>query len=365
VIAPWIYAVSRSQHGADALRVLFWHNIIGRFTKIGAPPTLDYTTGHQNSPGKYLLELPVYLLPWTLLGAAALGRAWNRVRDSSKQATAWRFGVCAIVPFLVLLSLAATARDIYAAPVLLGFAILIGLWCSEITVGHLAQRATRFDRIAIFGTRALVTLIAAVFVLVLAVLTVASGDFTYVSGAAAIAALAIIGLRFAAALQRHNDLFRSLAWTYTAYATTLTLGGLAVFPTIDRGQDLPSVAQQVREDARGGPLALWDPDETTVAILDHRAHIPFVVLTPDSGSPEKALSRWFAANGSGAHVLMKLPGSGPSDVSRLLARLHPMAPADDGVVTTLANEGVVAVAHRYELPEGRRYALLSAPAKHF
>src|SRR2546430_3492120 len=64
------------------------------------------------------LELPIYLLPWTVLAAAALRRAWDRVRASGAEGTPWRFAGGATLPFLALLSAAATARDIYAAPVL-------------------------------------------------------------------------------------------------------------------------------------------------------------------------------------------------------------------------------------------------------
>src|SRR5215469_4132165 len=149
IIAPWLVAVAHEAHAGETLRALFWHNLVGRFTKVAAPGALDYTSGHRNSPGKYLLELPLYLLPWTLLVAAALVRAWRRARHNDPEATAWRFALCASVPFLVLLSVAATARDIYAAPALLGFGVLAGLWAHEAphAVGwadHLALRLSRY-----------------------------------------------------------------------------------------------------------------------------------------------------------------------------------------------------------------------------
>ncbi|TLY66777.1 MAG: phospholipid carrier-dependent glycosyltransferase, partial [Gammaproteobacteria bacterium] len=34
IIGPWVLAVARSEHGADALRALFWNNVVGRFTRI-------------------------------------------------------------------------------------------------------------------------------------------------------------------------------------------------------------------------------------------------------------------------------------------------------------------------------------------
>src|SRR5207248_1623262 len=81
-----------------------------------SPAALDYTLGHRNAPGKYLFELPFYLLPWTPVVAAALVHAWRRVREPDAAGTAWRFALGASLPFLAVLSLAATARDIYAAP---------------------------------------------------------------------------------------------------------------------------------------------------------------------------------------------------------------------------------------------------------
>src|SRR5215469_17315522 len=106
LIGPWVLAVTRTPQGHDALLTLFWHNIVGRFTRVASPAALDYTSGHHNSPGKYFLALPVYLLPWTLLVLAALARAWARARDPVPSGTAWRFSLAASVPFLILLSLA-------------------------------------------------------------------------------------------------------------------------------------------------------------------------------------------------------------------------------------------------------------------
>jgi 4-amino-4-deoxy-L-arabinose transferase-like glycosyltransferase len=369
LIGPWIYAVSRTDHGRDALLSLFWHNIVGRFTRISGPAALDYTTGHKSWPGKYLIELPVYLLPWTLLAAAAVGRAWVRLRSGIDRGTPWRFAICAIVPFLVLLSLAATARDIYAAPVLLGFGLLVGLWLSELVVGGRRPALSRFDRFAIRGTQVLVALIAVGFAAVLVVLAVAAAGLSginYAINAAVIIAITVITLLFASNMQRSGDPFRALAWTYTAYAATLTLGGLAIFPTIDRWQDLPSLARNIHDDSRGRPLALLNPDETTIAMLDHRLRTQFVALNTDTDNPADLVSGWFRTQGQQARVLVKLPGRTPGDVKRVLDRIHPTRAPDDGVAGTLTSSGVATVVRRYELPEGRRYALLgpAQPAQH-
>jgi 4-amino-4-deoxy-L-arabinose transferase-like glycosyltransferase len=361
LIGPWIYEVSHSAHGSDALRSLFWNNIVGRFTKVAGAGALDYTLGHKNTPGKYFIELPVYLLPWTLLAVAASRRAWDRLRGGVTRNTPWRFAVCAIIPFLLLLSFAATARDIYAAPILLGFAVLIGLWLSELVVGGRRPTLSKLDRFAIHGTNVLVAVIAIAFSTVLGILALASPGFSgihYAINAVVVVAIALITLLFALNMQRAADPLRGLAWTYTAYAATLTLSGLAIFPVIDRWQDLPSLARNIHEDVRLGALALLDPDETTIAMLDHRFRTRFVVLSTQSDSAANVVSGWLRSQGRRAHVLVKLPGRTPGDVRRLLDRIHPAPAPDDGVAGTLASSGVATVVHRYELPEGRRYALL-------
>src|SRR6185437_6780571 len=95
IIGPWIFAVTQTAHGRDALLALFWHNVVGRFTKISAPAALDYSQGHKAAPGKYFIELPVYLLPWTLLVAASLYRAWGKVRVAGPPGTPWRCAISA------------------------------------------------------------------------------------------------------------------------------------------------------------------------------------------------------------------------------------------------------------------------------
>jgi 4-amino-4-deoxy-L-arabinose transferase-like glycosyltransferase len=361
VIGPWIFEVTLSEHGREALYSLFWNNVVGRFTKVAGPGAIDYTQGHQNKPGKYFIELPVYLLPWTLLAAAAVWRAWTRLRAGTNRSTPWRFAISAIVPFLLLLTFAATARDIYAAPILLGFGLLIGLWLSEIVVGGRRPSLSRVDRFAIHGTNVLVALIAVGFATVLVILALAApglSGINYAINAVVVIAITVITLLFASNMLRSGDPLRSLAWTYTAYAATLTLSGLAIFPLIDRWQDLPSLARNIHDDARSGPLALLDPDETTIAMLDHRLRTQFVALDTQTDTPANVVSAWLRSQGHDAHVLVKLPGRTPGDVKRLLDRIHPTPAPDDGVAATLVSSGVATVERRYELAEGRRYALL-------
>ena len=120
-------AVAARPEGAEFLRAFFFNNLVGRFTEV---PGVGYASSHPGSPGTYLLQLPVLLLPWTLLVVAAAAAAWRRSSGGDRR-SAWRFAVVSIVPGLLVLSAAATARDIYAAVLMPGFALLGGLWAAR------------------------------------------------------------------------------------------------------------------------------------------------------------------------------------------------------------------------------------------
>jgi len=359
IIVPWIWAVAESPTGGESLRALFWHNLMGRFTHIAAPPALEYTSGHRNSPGKYLLELPVYLLPWTLVVAAALRLTWTRARAADASATAWRFGVAASVPFLVLLSVAATARDIYAAPALFGFAVLTGLW-----VAAAEHSPSELDRLAVRLTAALVLVIAQLLAFALAILAIAGAGSRGACLTAALGALLVAMPAFWVAMQseRHGSLARSLAWSYSGYAAALTLAALAAFPIVDRWQDLPALARSIRADCAQKPLALLDPDETTIAMLDHGSRTPFTILAGGADAAQ-SVSEWFSARGDEARILVLLPGHAIGPLTLLLSRLRPLPPLSDGIAARLGAEGVATLLARYELSQGRRYALLGPPPK--
>jgi 4-amino-4-deoxy-L-arabinose transferase len=358
VIGPWVLAVLHSAGGSDALRTLFWHNVVGRFTRVAGPAALDYTTGHPNSPGKYLIELPLYLLPWTLVVAAALARAWQRARAPDSAGAAWRFALASCLPFLLLLSLAATARDIYAAPALLGFGLLVGLWAHE------AQQAPgRLDSLAVRGSRWLLGAIAWAIALALALLAIAGAGARTACLLAAVGVIVCVhvALALAARAQRAAALKQSLLYLYGGYATALCVTALAALPIVDRWQDLPALARRVHADTAARPLGLLNPDETTIAMLDHGLRTPFTIVTGSTGNTRAAVAAWLGAHGAGARLLVLLPGHTPGTVSHLLARFHESAPPGDGVAAELVTSGTAVLIERYELPQGRRYALLAAP----
>jgi 4-amino-4-deoxy-L-arabinose transferase-like glycosyltransferase len=369
VIGPWIYAVAHTAHGDESLRVLFWYNLAGRFTDVAAPAAYRYSVDHRNTLGKYFFELPVYLLPWTALAATAARHAWGRVSIAGPRGTCWRFAVAASLPFLLLLTLAITARDVYAAPALLGMSLLIAL-----EVGEVQRSASHDDRDPLRWTRRLIAAIASVLaatLLVLGIGSLARGAESLAHRSIAIGryafaitlmlAMVTYTLRRSAAAQRRAQVLRSFQWSYAAYAAAFCITSVVVFPTMDRWHDLPLLATQIHSDTGQASLALLDPDETTIAMLDRRLRVPYTALTTNAESPREVVSRWFAAHGNDARVLVLLPGHAAGELTPLLQRLHLDHPAGDGVAGELAAEGVASIVHRYALPHGRRYALLAAP----
>ncbi len=361
VIGSWVRAVWLGPDGASALRILFWNNLMGRFAHVDAPAQFNYSEGHQNWPAKYLVQLPSYLYPWTLLALAALLRAWKRLRVAAASqpdplATAWRFSLAATLPFLLLLSVASTARDVYAAPVMGGFALLIVLWIEDCSAS-----AGAFDRWALRYTAlvaALITLLCALALFAMAAAHAYVGwPQVLVSVVAMLVAMYWL-LQRAARERQHHRLHDALLWTYTAFAIPLVIAAQLLFPAIDRAQNLPALAAEVRVSLGAGRLALLNPDETTIAMMNFRRGDLCDVIDSGAADPAQAARQWFAAHGAADRILVKLPGRADGPLTPLLAKFtRPRLPGD-GIAATLQQAGAVTLIARFELPHGRRYALL-------
>ena len=360
IIGPWIAFVAHGADGANALHVLFWDNVTGRFTNVASAAGVNYSSGHHNWPGRYFTELPFSLLPWTALVVAALRAAWHRVRARDAAGTAWRFAVCASLPFLALLSFAATARDIYAAPINLGLGVLVALWVIE-----LPASISQFDARALGVTRGLIRFIGLAMAVTLCLLAAAgTGEFSpwlYVA-AGLIVVWVVTITSFAARLDREGHHPQGLMAGYAAFAVAVTVFGIAAFPSIDRWQDLGWIGERVHFETLDNDLALLQPDETTLAFVDHPLRTRFVALADRTQAPERLVSDWFRAHGERARVLVMLPGRAAGELTTLISRWHTFASPGDGVAHQLEVSGVARIVARYELPHGRRYALL-APAK--
>jgi hypothetical protein len=100
-------------------------------------------------------------------------------------------------------------------------------------------------------------------------------------------------------------------------------------------------------------------------MLDRRLKTPFTILTSaaTAGSADTApqvVGDWLTAHGPEARVLVLLPGHAPGRLTPWLARFNHSRPGD-GEAGELIASGAATLAARYELPQGRRYALLGPP----
>ena len=135
------------------------------------------------------------------------------------------------------------------------------------------------------------------------------------------------------------------------------------FPVVDRWQNLAALAQRIHGDSAPDALALLAPDETTIAMLDRGLRTRFTILTTDSDTGQQVVSNWFNTHGLRARVLVLLPGHAPGELTRLLERIHHTPSPGDGIAGMLAAHGAASIVRRYELPQGRRYALLGPPTR--
>jgi len=289
-IGAWVLRVAAMPGGDAALRVLFYNNLVGRALAGQAAGQFDFAGGHANWPGKYLAELPLYLLPWAPLSLYGL---WRALRNG--KVPAWRFALCAALPGLALLSFAATARGIYAAPCVPGFALLAVLAWREGAPPPDARAApaARGLRIAL----ALCALgIAAVALLLLAatlyLARTALAPVLLASVVSVLGCLAALAIAWRPALPR-----LLLAWCLLVSA-----GAWAPVAAFDRTQDLGALAARILARTGDHQLALLQPDETTLAMAE--LYLPagrWQVV--DAGQVARALR-----DSQGARLLTPAPG---------------------------------------------------------
>jgi 4-amino-4-deoxy-L-arabinose transferase-like glycosyltransferase len=369
MIFTWIWFVYVGPDGLAHLKVFFWNNLIGRFTRIDAPDELQYAAAHRNTPGKYLIELPLYLIPWTLLVIAALRRAWRQRKTSFDDYRPVRFALAASLPALVILSMAATARNIYFAPALPGIALLLAWWAREIS-----GRADRWDIGALRATAAL--LLLGVLVLIVALGVVGADAWNTMSSHAAFIVISAGGLIIAAALAlrawaaAHDQVPRAQWSLLLAYCTLLVGPASQVYARVDTWQDLGSIARAIGRDAAGKPLILFAPDETTRAMIDMYARTA-VDLIPGP-IDAAAIDRLKADVGAAPQslIVVQLPGRARVVAQRFahylgLRRSGSAEPPDEEPQPVWAQAARLRLAKSYSLPYGRRYALFElqpAPA---
>src|SRR5882757_166673 len=337
LILTWVWFVYRGDDGLEHLKVFFWNNLVGRFAALDAPPELQYAAAHRNSPGKYLIELPLYLFPWTLLVIAAARRAWRQRRAAPHDNRAVRFALAASLPPLLVLSLAATARNIYLAPALPGFALLVGWWAREILPGPDAWdvRALRATAVMLLlGADDWSGMRRPVLYVVISLI--------------GLSAAAILAIRAWAAAREHAV---HAQWALLlAYCALLIGPASQAYRRVDAWQDLAKIGRAVERDAAGRPLILLAADETTRAVIDMfaRQSVGRIGGPLDAAGIDRIRSAAAAAPMS--LFLLQLPSRSP----QLPWRKRP--PQAD--LPPLWEAAKIQMTKSYSLPNGRRYALL-------
>jgi 4-amino-4-deoxy-L-arabinose transferase-like glycosyltransferase len=355
MILTWVRYVYEGNDGAEHLKVFFWNNLIGRFASVDAPAELQYAAAHRNFPGKYLLELPVYLFPWTFVVLAAARRAWRQRRSSLHDNRTVRFAIAASVPPLVLLSVAATARNIYLAPALPGVALLVAWWAREILPG-----ADRWDVRALRATAAMLLLGVLAFVAALVLIGVTA--WRDIQGHAGFILIAALGLFAAAVLvlrawRQARDQAVHAQWSlFLAYCALLIAPAYEMYRQVDGWQDLGKISRAIGQDAVDHPLILLAPDETTRAMIDMyaRTSVSDMAAPLDATTMERLQEALRAAPTS--LILVQLPGrAGPLNT---LLKKPSSAPSTAALPWMIGAH--LEIAKSYSLPNGRRYALLRA-----
>jgi 4-amino-4-deoxy-L-arabinose transferase-like glycosyltransferase len=372
MILAWVWFVYAGADGPAHLKVFFWNNLVGRFTRIEAAGELQYAAGHRNSPGKYLFELPLYLAPWTLLVAAAARRAWLQRKSPFDDYRAVRFALAASLPALALLSVAATARNVYVAPALPGAALLLAWWAREIQI-----RPDRWDVRALRATSVLMLLGVLVFAAALGL--IAADAWDAIQRQADFIAISALGMGMAATLavrawtaagagiaERESTAVRGrlqiAQWSlFLSYCALLVGPASQIYGRVDAWQDLASIARSIEHDAADKPLILFAPDETTRAMIDlyARTQVGLIPGPIDSGAIERLRAAVNAAPQS--LVVVQLPGRTPlrGRLNAWALRLNPspQAGAAESALSWLPAAGL-RLLMSYSLPNGRRYALL-------
>jgi hypothetical protein len=263
---------------------------------------------------------------------------------------------------LALLSVAATARNIYFAPALPGVALMLAWWAREILHGP-----DRWDVRSLRATSALLLLGVAVFAAALAVL--GADAWNTVSSHAEFIIISLIGLIVAAWLAirawtaARDQVQRAQCSLLLAYCALLVGPASQVYTQVDAWQDLASIARAIEHNAQDKPLILFAPDETTRAVIDMYARTTVTLIPGPIDAAAIYRLRTDAVAAPQSRIVVQLPGRS-SPVARRLAvylglRRGSLTDSTDGESEPAwAGAARLRIAKSYSLPNGRRYALL-------
>jgi 4-amino-4-deoxy-L-arabinose transferase-like glycosyltransferase len=357
--AAWTLAVAARPDGPELLRVAYWYNLVGRAVTVASPADADYST-HRNWPGKYVVELALYVFPWFGVTAAALWRAW-RVRRTGTPAErlARHFAASAFLLPLAVLSIASTARGVYAGQLLPGVALLCAAWTIAPSMGEAATR--RVLRSAVACAALLGLLLLAAWLLFTPDGAQSGRDVTRAAFAGLGAALGALVLGAAWSEAGHSPATRVVALVGLGTCALLTGPGFAAFRAIQPTMDFAHLGAAIRATVGDAPLVLWRADETTRGFVDRYVRRdPDVVNDWDANAARETVGDRLAAHpGTLALAMLQGRARGPVESHLPATWLRPLPPPP----AEIANDPRVRVVREIDVPGGRRYAVLAAATR--
>ena len=347
IVGAWLIALVGRPGGGELLHALLWDNLVARFVPVKSSGTYDL--GHQSSHWKFLLLLPVYVLPWTF---AVLGTGrWlvDAARGSTESGRAVRYCICAIAPACIVLLMSRTARGVYFAPALLCVAVLLALWVSE-----RSDAFSSFEQTALRLTRYTLQTLTILFSATAALLLVMVG----IHAIAAVAALALIAFALVSvvmSLRASAGLMHGLVVATGLFFASLVAFQLVAFPILDRSGNLGALIAEAEAQLRVSRVALYCTDETTPATLDYVLN-----LRPPQVCGDADARRMLNAHVDQRFLVLLAPPRTEQRLqelfpdSRLRLRVRP--PRTSSSVTDLISLGLRPTAC-WSMPGGRKYAL--------
>jgi 4-amino-4-deoxy-L-arabinose transferase-like glycosyltransferase len=264
-VLPWGYALFKFAGGA-AVKFAFWDNQIGRFFHFG-DPTLPHDPFFINKepPYYYLLHLPSYLAPWTLLFVPTFVAWWRRSSAFREQFHV--FVTCALAGMFLVLHASSAKVVNYALPTYPFLFMMAGIWLVQ-AASH--PRPAKFERwcvgLTAWGGGVLFSLVPVAFVVGM----FARPDLFRIGDAATAAAkllsaglLLVLIVMLASALGRlGRSGARSLAFGLAPAAFAVGAIGVLQFvtPSIEWGRSLKPFARLAAEEVRRGRTVAFAGD---------------------------------------------------------------------------------------------------------
>ncbi len=283
VAGPWLWLV-QEELGHEAFRTLFIDNTAGRIF------AASEDRSHVRPLYYYAIYFPLHFLPTALALPGALLTRWRSPdRLTERERLAYDVSLLWLGAGLLMLSLASTKRAVYLVPLFPAAAVACGLW-----VDGLVRTATTRSRAG--GDR-----YAKVFPYLLAALLLALGAAAPVTtywlegvsvSRALLGTACAAGFCLAMLLVPRERLDLALSCWLTGLAATFVVALWTIVPAYDQLKSLGPISREIgRSVPTDEPIYLYDPDETTEALLPLYADRPGTVLRSTAQLEEALLRR--------------------------------------------------------------------------